>query len=68
MELSTEKEMAIRQVIQGRHIVARQCLRVEMLARNGRDTTEAERTLKAFARTLEIFENGLRRILADERI
>jgi hypothetical protein len=68
MELSTEKDMAIRQVIQGRHIVARQCVRVEMLARNGRDTTEAERTLNAFARMLEIFEDGLRKILADERI
>jgi hypothetical protein len=30
-------------------------------------TTEAKRTPDMFARTLELFENGLRRILADER-
>jgi hypothetical protein len=47
-------------------VVARQRERVERLARNGSDTTEAERTLDLFARTLNIFEDDLRRILADE--
>jgi hypothetical protein len=36
-----------------------------MLARHGHDTTEAKRTLDLFARTLDIFEDDLRRILAD---
>jgi hypothetical protein len=31
-----------------------------------RDTTEAKSTLDLFARTLDIFEEDLRRILADE--
>jgi hypothetical protein len=58
--------MAFRHVIVGRRIVARQRERVEMLARNGHDTTEAKRTLDLFARTLNIFEDGLKKILADE--
>jgi hypothetical protein len=35
-------------------------------ASNGSDTTEAERTPDLVARTLNIFEDDLRRILADE--
>jgi hypothetical protein len=66
MELS-KMEMAFRHVIDGRRIVARQRERVERLARNGGDTTEAESTLDLFARTLNIFEDDLRRILADEK-
>jgi hypothetical protein len=52
-----EREMAFRHVIYGRRIVA-----WEMLARNGNDTTEAERTADLFARTLNIFEGDVRRI------
>jgi hypothetical protein len=59
-------EMAFRHVIGGRRIVALQRQRVEMLSRNGSDTTEAQRTLDLFARTLDIFEEDLRRILAHE--
>jgi hypothetical protein len=66
MEPSSAKEMAFRHVIDGRPIVARQRERVEMLARNGHDTTEAKRTLDLFGRTLNVFEDDLRRILADE--
>ena len=46
--------------------VARQRERVEMLARNGHDTTEAKRTLDLFARTLDIFEDDLRSILQQD--
>jgi hypothetical protein len=60
-------EIAFRHVIDGRRIVARQSQRVEMLARSGSDTTEANRTLDLFAATLDIFEDDLRKILADER-
>jgi hypothetical protein len=63
---TSKMEMAFRHVIDGRRIVARQSQRVEMLARDGRDTTEAKSTLDLFARTLDIFEEDLRRILADE--
>jgi hypothetical protein len=62
----SKSEMAFRHVMDGRRIVARQRERVETLARNGRDTTEAKRTLDLFARTLNIFEDDLRQILADE--
>jgi hypothetical protein len=34
-----------------------------MLTRNGRDTTEAKRTLDLLAGTLDIFEDDLRRVL-----
>jgi hypothetical protein len=64
--MENEREMAFRHVIHGRRVVARQRERVERLALNGSDTTEAERTLDLFARTLNIFEDDLRRILADE--
>jgi hypothetical protein len=37
----------------GRPIVAHQRERIEWLARSGQDTTEAERTLNLFTRTLE---------------
>jgi hypothetical protein len=63
---ASKKEMAVRHVINGRRIVARQHERVERLARNGLDTTEAKRTLDLFARTLNIFEDDLRQILADK--
>jgi hypothetical protein len=59
-------ETAFRHVIDGRRIVARQRERVEMLARSGHDTTESERTLDLFACTLDIFEDDLRRMLAEE--
>ena len=36
-------------------------------ARKGLDTTEAQRTLDLFTRTLDIFKNDLRRILAGEK-
>lgn len=62
----SKREMAFRHVIDGRRIVVRQRERVERLARDGRDTTEAKRTLDLFARTLNIFEDDLRQILADE--
>jgi len=67
MELS-KRELAIRHVIQGQQMVARQRQRVEMLAHNGNDTTAAERTLNMFTRTLDIFEDDLRRILTDEPV
>ena len=59
-------EMAFRRVTYARRIVACQRERVEMLARNGDDTTSAERILDLFARTLDIFEDGLRRILGQD--
>lgn len=59
-------ELAFRHVIDGRRIVARQRDRVEWLARNGHDTTEAQRTLDLFARTLKIFEDDLRRIETEQ--
>ena len=62
----SELKMAFRHVIDGRRIVARQRERVEMLARNGHDTTEAKRTLDLFARTLDIFEDDLRSILQQD--
>jgi hypothetical protein len=62
----SKREMAFRHVFDGRRIVARQRERVERLARNGLDTTEAKRTLDLFARTLNIFEDDLRQILADK--
>jgi hypothetical protein len=62
----SKMEMAFRHVIAGRRIVARQSQRVEMLARNGSDTSVAKRTLDLFATTLNIFEDDLRKILADE--
>jgi hypothetical protein len=62
----SKREMAFRHVLDGRRIVARQRERVETLARSGRDTTEAKRTLDLFARTLNIFEDDLREILARE--
>ena len=63
----SDREMAVRHVLQGRGIVARQRECVERLARKGLDTTEAQRTLDLFTRTLDIFEDDLRRILAAER-
>jgi hypothetical protein len=62
----SKREMAFRHVIDGRRIVARQRERIEMLARNEHDATEAKRTPDLFARTLNIFEDDLRQILADE--
>jgi hypothetical protein len=64
--MESKKEMAFRHVIDGRRLVARQRELVEMLARNGRDTTEAKRLLDLFARTLDVFEDDLKRILVDE--
>jgi hypothetical protein len=61
----SKMEMAFRHVLDGRRIVARQRERVETL-RNRSDTAEAKRTLDLFARTLNIFEDDLRKILADE--
>jgi hypothetical protein len=63
----SKKQLAFRHVIGGRRIVARQRERVEMLARKGCDTAGSKRTLDLFARTLDIFEDDLRRILADEK-
>jgi hypothetical protein len=63
----SKKQLAFRHVMAGRRIVARQRERVEMLARNGCDTTGSTPTLDLFARTLDIFEDDLRRILADEK-
>ena len=56
-------EMAIRRVANGRRVVARQRERVEMLSREGLDTTESKRTLDLFAHTLDIFEGNLERLL-----
>jgi hypothetical protein len=56
---SSKLKMAFRLVMDGRRIVARQRERVEMLARNGHDTTEAKRTL-------DIFEDDLRSILRQD--
>jgi hypothetical protein len=61
----SNKEMAFRHVIQGRRVVARQRERMEMLARKGLDTAEAQRTLDLFTRTLNIFEDDLKRILSE---
>jgi hypothetical protein len=63
----SKKQLAFRHVIAGRRMVARQRERVEMLARNGCDTTESIRTLDLFALTLNIFEDDLTKILADEK-
>jgi hypothetical protein len=63
----SKKQLAIRHVIDGQRIVARQRARIEMLTRNDSDTTEATRTLDIFAGTLNIFEDNLRKILADEK-
>jgi hypothetical protein len=63
----SKKQLAFRHVIDGRRIVARQRERVERLARNGCDTTASTRTLDLFVRTLNIFEDDLREILADEK-
>jgi len=65
-EWERDRKMAVRHVIQGRSIVARRRECVERLARKGLDTTEAQRTLHMFTRTLNIFEDDLRRILARE--
>ena len=65
-ETESDREMAVRHVIQGRGIVARQRECVERLARKGLDTTQAQRTLHMFTRTLNIFEDDLTRILARE--
>jgi hypothetical protein len=62
----TKTEMARRHVIEGRRIVACQRERVERLAGIGLDTTEAKRTLDLFARTLDIFEDDLRRMLGED--
>ena len=61
---SSKSEMAFRHVMDGRRIVARQRERLETLARNGQDTTEAKRTFDLFASTLNIFEDE--KIWADE--
>jgi hypothetical protein len=63
----SKKQLALRHVIDGQRIVARQRERVGMLARNGCDTTEATRTLDVFAGTLNIFDDNLRKILAYEK-
>src|SRR5215831_14112056 len=65
-EWERDRKMAVRHVIQGRSIVARRRECVERLARKGLDTTEAQRTLHMFTRTLNIFEDDLTRILARE--
>lgn len=67
MEPSSKKETAFRYVIDARRIVARQRERVERLARKGSDTTEANRMLDLFTRTLNILENDLRKILEQDR-
>jgi len=66
-ETESDRQMAVRHVIKGGRIVARQRECVERLALKGLDTTEAQRTLDLFTRTLDIFEDDLRRILAAER-
>jgi len=66
-EWESDTEKAVRHVIQGRGIVARQRECVERLARKGLDTIEAQRTLALFTRTLDIFEDDLRRILAAKK-
>ena len=65
-EWERDRKMAVHHVIQGRSIVARRHECVERLARKGLDTTEAQRTLHMFTRTLNIFEDDLTRILARE--
>jgi integrase len=45
---------------------ANQRERVERLTRDGHDTTDAKTTLDIFARTLDLFQSDLRRILADQ--
>jgi hypothetical protein len=62
----SKMELALRHVIDGRRIVARQRERVERLALDGHDTTDAKRTLDIFARPLNIFEDHLRRILEQD--
>ena len=57
----SRRHLAFRHVIQARGIVARQRERVEMLTREGHDTTEAKRTL-------DIFEDNLRSILEQDWI
>ena len=59
-------ETASCHVIDGRPNVARQRERLEMLACDGHDTTEAKHSPDLFARTHDIFEDDLRRILAED--
>lgn len=61
--MESKVEMAFRHVVQGRRLVARQRHLVERLALNGCNTTNAKQLLDLFVRTLNIFEDDLRRLL-----
>jgi hypothetical protein len=55
--------MASRHVAEARRIVARQRARIVRLIAAGCDTADAERTLRIFSSTLEIFEQHERKLL-----
>jgi hypothetical protein len=58
-------DVARRHVVDGRRIVATQRLRIERLRADGRDTESAERILRLFERSQDIFEKHLRELEAE---
>jgi hypothetical protein len=59
-------DIARRYVVDGRRIIAEQQLRIEWLRAMGRDTRDAELTLKLFEYSLGILEDHLWTIIAEQ--
>lgn len=58
----TRRELARRHVLSGREIVQRQRDLIERLRHGSADTAVAEDLLRAFKKSLAVFENDLARI------
>jgi len=65
--MESKREMAIRHVLEGRRIVARQKALIEKLRVSGLDTNDAKSVLNSFIGSLMIFEDDLRAAQAEER-
>jgi len=65
--MESKREMAIRHVLEGRRIVARQNALIEKLRVSGLDTNDAKSLLNSFIGSLMIFEDDLRAAQAEER-
>src|SRR5262249_24973298 len=58
--MESKREMALRHVLEGRRIVARQKALIETMRVRGLDTNDAESLLNSFIGSLTIFEDDLR--------
>jgi len=65
--MEIKRDMALRHVLEGRRIVARQKALIERMRASGLDISDAESLLNSFIRSLAVFEDDLRVAGAKER-